>query len=75
MPANAVGRRFDAGKTDGKGTEMDMDDLVGMFGSAFCTTVEKIAENALWVGKESAAALKQFVKESAVDLAWSGLRR
>jgi hypothetical protein len=43
-----VGRRFDRGKTDGAGKETEMDDLLGMFGSAFCTTVEKIAENALW---------------------------
>ncbi len=60
---NAIGRRFDGGRTDGPGCEIDMDDLLGMFGSAFCTTVEKIAENALWVGKESAIALKQFIKE------------
>jgi hypothetical protein len=63
IPSAAVGRRFDGKKTDGVGVEADMDDLLGMFGSAFCTTVEKIAENALWVGNEGAHALKQFVRE------------
>lgn len=74
IPTTALGRRFDQGKSVSSDPELPMEDLIGMFGSAFCTTVEKIAENAFWIGEEGAAKLKAFVRETAVDLAWSGLR-
>jgi hypothetical protein len=79
IPAYALGRPFDRScSTDDTIPELPTSFLLGAAGSAFCTTVEKIAENFFWVGSRSAAKCREWVTGSAlslVDTTWSTVRR
>lgn len=81
IPSSALGRRFDNGRSIDDVPELPMSDLLGVFGSAFCTTVEKVVENIFWLGGQGATALKLLVAESAlaivghhVDKAWQAAK-
>lgn len=71
----AFGSRFDRDETVTFAPELGMDDLMGVFGSAFCTTVEKVVENAFWVGSEGANALQQYFKEGSTDKVRDSIRQ
>lgn len=79
IPAHALGRPWDAGEClDNQVPELRMSVLLGAFGSAFCSTVEKIAENFFWVGRETTSMARDFLLANAVvlvDSAWEALRR
>jgi hypothetical protein len=71
IPPAALGCRFNHGSTVESFPEVPMSDLLGIFGSAFCTTIETIMRNAFWIGGDGADKLKNFVHESLVDNVWS----